>query len=176
MTNSSFAHQFTDSLSDRLTHIELTWSAKRVEQHVRFGRPVANLRLDRHRRRISFAPNAIFAIVRWAGNAYGTISSEIDILRAVAAGERCTTAPFLRPGGEILLSIKGWPKVERVLQAIDVIEALGIDPVDAARGVPILSREIRHAAPRPPQSGKSAIGPVKVPLTCTPRLQPDRPG
>jgi hypothetical protein len=26
----------------------------------------------------------------------------------------------------------GWPKVERVLQAIDVVEALGIDPADAA--------------------------------------------
>jgi hypothetical protein len=26
----------------------------------------------------------------------------------------------------------GWPKVERVLQAIDAVEALGIDPADAA--------------------------------------------
>jgi hypothetical protein len=26
----------------------------------------------------------------------------------------------------------GWPKVERVLQAIDDIEALGIDPADVA--------------------------------------------
>ena len=118
--------------TDRLTHLELTWLAKRVEQRVRFGRPVASLRLDRHRRCVSFAPNAIFAIVRWAGNNYGTVSSEIDILRAVVPGERCTTAPFVQPGGEVLLSIKGWPKVERVLQAIDAVEALGIDPADAA--------------------------------------------
>ncbi len=81
---------------------------------------------------MSFAPNAIFAVVRWAGNGYGTVSSEIDILRAVAPGERCTTAPFMRPGGEIFLSIKTWPKVGRVLQAIDAVEALGIDPADAA--------------------------------------------
>ena len=81
---------------------------------------------------MSFAPNAILAVVRWAGNGYGTVSSEIDILRAVAPGERCTTAPFMRPGGEIFLSIKTWPKVERVVQAIDAVEALGIDPADAA--------------------------------------------
>ena len=132
MTASGFAHQFANPAPDRLTHVELTWLAKRVEQRVRFGRPVASLRLDQHRRHISFAPNAIFAVVRWAGNSYGTISSEIDILRAVAPGERCTTAPFMQPGGEIFLSIKNWPKVERVLQAIDAVEALGIDPADAA--------------------------------------------
>ena len=132
MTVSGSAHQFANPAPDGLTHVELTWLARRVEQRIRFGRPVASLRLDQHRRHVSFAPNAIFAVVRWAGNSYGTISSEIDILRAVAPGERCTTAPFMQPGGEIFLSIKNWPKVERVLQAIDVVEALGIDPADAA--------------------------------------------
>ena len=132
MTSGCFDYQFADPAPDRLTHVELTWFAKRVEQRVRFGRPVASLRLDRHRRRVSFAPNAIFAIVRWAGNGYGTVSSEIDIVRAVGPGERCTTAPFMRQGGDILLSIKGWPKVERVLQAIDAVEALGIGPANAA--------------------------------------------
>jgi len=127
-----FPRQLVDITSDKLTHVELTWLAKRVEQRVRFGRPVASHRFDRQRRVVSFTPNAIFAIVRWAGNDYGTISSEIDIVRAVSPGERCTTAPFMRPGGEILLSIKGWPKVERVLQAIDAIEVIGIDPADAA--------------------------------------------
>jgi len=132
MTASGFFHQFADPAPDRLTHVELTWLAKRVEQRIRFGRPMASLRLDRHRRCVSFAPNAIFAVIRWTGNTYGTISSEIDILRAVAPGERCTTAPFMQPGGEIFLSITSWPKVERVLQAIDAVEALGIDPADAA--------------------------------------------
>ena len=132
MTASGFAYQFADPVPDRLTHVELTWLAKRVEQRIRFGRPVASLRLDRHRRCVSFGPNAVFAVVRWAGNSYGTVSSEIDILRAFLPGECCTTASFVRPSGEVLLSIKGWPKVERVLQAIDAVEALGIDPADAA--------------------------------------------
>lgn len=132
MATQSSARQFADPTSDELTYVELTWLAKRVEHRVRFGQSIASLRLDRQRRRVSFAPNAVFAVVRWVGNGYGTVSSEIDIVRAVAPGERCTTVPFLRPGGEILLSIKGWPKVERVLQAIDGIEALNIDPTDAA--------------------------------------------
>ena len=33
-------------------------------------------------------------------------------------------------GGEILLKAETWPTVERVLQHIDVIEALGINPAD----------------------------------------------
>jgi hypothetical protein len=132
MTASCFARQFADPAPGWLTHVELTWLAKRVEQRIRFGRPVASLRLDRYRRRVSFTPDAVFAIVRWAGNDYGTVCSEIDILRAVAPGEGCTTVAFTRPGGEILLTIKSWPKVERVLQAIDAVEALGIGPADAA--------------------------------------------
>jgi sulfite reductase beta subunit-like hemoprotein len=35
------------------------------------------------------------------------------------------------PGGEIYLRQSGWPKVERVLQAIDAVEQIGVDPVDA---------------------------------------------
>ena len=120
------------SAIDTLTHVELTWQAKRIEHRIRFGHPVASVRLDRHRRRVSFAPGAIFAVMRWAANDFGTVLSRIDILRAVQADESFTTVPLVQPGGVILLTISGWPKVERVLQAIDGVEALGIDPADAA--------------------------------------------
>ena len=55
-----------------------------------------------------------------------------DIVRAVAACEPYQTLPFVRPGGDILLKLGGWPTVERVLILIDAVEALGIDPADAA--------------------------------------------
>jgi hypothetical protein len=48
------------------------------------------------------------------------------------AGERYSTVPGVCPGGESLLRLASWPKVEKVLQAIDQVEALGIDPADAA--------------------------------------------
>lgn len=114
------------------TLVELTWREKRIEHRIRFGRIVDEQRLDRHRRIVSFAPHSVFAFVRWAGNEYGTIISRIDIVRTVTTGERYQTLPFVRPGGEILLRISGWPNVQRVLAAIDAIEALDIDPADVA--------------------------------------------
>ncbi|MDR7920422.1 DUF2840 domain-containing protein, partial [Escherichia coli] len=70
----------------------------------------------------------VFAFVRWASNDFGTIISRIDIVRAVSPDESYQTLPFVRPGGDILLKVEGWPKVEQVLQAIDAIERLGVDP------------------------------------------------
>jgi hypothetical protein len=115
-----------------LTHVELTWLKKRIENWIRFGRITEDHVIDQQRRVVSFAPGSIFAFVRWASNDYGTVVSRIDILRAVEPGERCSTVPFVRPGGESLLRLAGWPKVEKVLQAIDTVEALGIDRADAA--------------------------------------------
>ncbi|MFC5422886.1 DUF2840 domain-containing protein [Bosea eneae] len=113
------------------TRVELLHLEGRIERWIRFGRPVEEEILDRRRRALWFAPDAVFAFVRWAANDYGTAVSRIDILRAVAAGEPLTTVPGVTPGGEVLLRLSGWPKVERVLHAIDQVEALGIDPADA---------------------------------------------
>ena len=115
-----------------LTHVELLWLEKRIENWIRFGHPAEEQILDRRRRIVSFAPGSIFAFVRWASNDFGTVLSRIDIVRAVAPGQRCATVPYVRPGGDILLRLAGWPKFERVLQRIDIVEALGIDPADAA--------------------------------------------
>jgi len=115
-----------------LTHVELLWLEKRIENWIRFGRPAEERILDRRRRILSFAPGSIFAFVRWTSNDFGTIISRIDIIKAVAPGQRCVTVPYVRPGGEILLRLSGWPKVERVLQISDAVEALGIDPAEAA--------------------------------------------
>jgi Protein of unknown function (DUF2840) len=115
-----------------LTTVEILWLEKRIENRVRFGRPVSEKVLDRNRRVLSLSPGSVFAFVRWASNDFGTVLSRIDILRAVTPGQPYSTVPWITPGGESLLRLSGWPKVERVLQTIDVVEALGIDPADAA--------------------------------------------
>ena len=115
-----------------LTQVELLWLEKRIENRIRFGRSAEERILDRNRRVLSFAAGSVFAFVRWISNDFGAAVSRIDILRAVATGQRCSTVPYVKPGGEILLRLSGWPKVERVLQLIDAVEALGIDPADAA--------------------------------------------
>ena len=112
---------------DSMTHVELTWIEKKIEYWIRFGQPANEQILDRRRSIVGFAPNSIFAFVRWAAGEYGTIISRIDIVRAVEPGEAYQTLPFVRPGGEILLKIEGWPKVEDVLRHVDAIEAIGID-------------------------------------------------
>ena len=99
-----------------LTHVELLWLEKRIENWVRFGRHAEEQVLDKQRRILSFAPGHLFAFVRWVSNDFGTVISRIDIIRAVAPGQRCATVPYVRPGGDILLRLSGWPKVERVLQ------------------------------------------------------------
>lgn len=115
-----------------LTRVELTWIEKKIEHWIRFGNFDDEKILDRQRRIVSFLPGSIFAFVRWAANDFGTIVSRIDIVRAVVPAEPFQTLPFVRPGGDILLRIGGWPKVERVLQTIDAVEALGIDPAAVA--------------------------------------------
>ena len=115
-----------------LTTVELLWLEKRIENRIRFGRSVSEKIVDRNRRVLSFAPGSIFAFVRWTSNDFGTVLSRIDILRAAIPGLSYSTVPCIRPGGESLLRLSGWPKVERVLQLIDVVEALDVDPADAA--------------------------------------------
>jgi Protein of unknown function (DUF2840) len=125
-------HSTYEAGADDLTTVELLWLEKRIENRVRFGRPVLEKILDRNRRVLSFSPGSVFAFVRWTSNDFGTVLSRIDILRAVTPGQPYSTLPWITPGGESLLRLSGWPKVERVLQMIDVVEALGIDPADAA--------------------------------------------
>ena len=114
------------------TMVELALRKRKVEHWIRFGRKSFEQIIDRRRSLIGFAPESIFAFVRWASNDYGTLVSRLDILRAVGRGEPYQTVPFVRPGGEILLRIDGWRQVQRVLALIDAVDALGVDPADVA--------------------------------------------
>jgi hypothetical protein len=118
--------------TSELTNVELLWIRQQVENRFRFGRTEQEHVIDRYLRFVSFGAGSIFAFVHWAANGYGTVLSQIDILPAVAPGERYVTVPHVRPGGESLLRISGWPKVEKVLQAIEAVEGIGIDPTDVA--------------------------------------------
>lgn len=115
-----------------LTHVTLVWQQGVREDWLRFGKPVAERIIDRRTRIESYAPGQVFALVRWASNDYGTVRSTLDIVRAVASGEAFTTLPQVDPGGEILLSVRGWVKVRQVFELIDGVEADGIDPCTVA--------------------------------------------
>ncbi|AEH87241.1 DUF2840 domain-containing protein [Mesorhizobium opportunistum] len=120
------------TLRGDLTTVELIWIEKRIEHRIRFGHSSHETIIDKRRRVVGFAPGSVFAFVRWAANDFGTVVSRIDIVRAVLLAEPYQTLPYVRPGGEILLKIAGWDNVERVLQRIDAIDAIGLDPAEAA--------------------------------------------
>lgn len=115
-----------------VTQIDLTWIEGKIEHWIRFGRQCGERFIDRRRRVVMLRPGEHFALISWASNGYGTVSSRIDIACTVGVGEAYATLPFVRPGGRLLLRIDGCPKVERVLRAIDAVEAAGVDPCDAA--------------------------------------------
>lgn len=119
-------------MSRLLTEVELVWFEGDIERWIRFGHIADERLLDRRCRVVRFAPGSVFAFIRWQANDYGTVLSRLDILRAAIPGAPIATVPGVSPGGEILLRASGWPKVERVLQVIDAVEAQGIDPADAA--------------------------------------------
>jgi hypothetical protein len=110
------------------TEVDLVWWRGRVEEWLRFGQPRAEILHDRRRRTLVFAPGAVFARVRWTGGDYGTIASALEVLRAPALGEPCVTLPGMRPGGEPLVLLGGWTRVQRGLAAIDAIETAGFAP------------------------------------------------
>jgi hypothetical protein len=120
------------SAASQQTRVELYWLEGRSEHWLRFGSPISDTILDRRRRRLTFRAGQVFAFVRWVSNDYGTVRSQLDILRCVAAGEPYTTLSGVDPGGDILLAVSGWPKVERVFTVVDAIEASRIDPSDVA--------------------------------------------
>ena len=122
----------SDGPSPFTTLVELTFEERKVEHWIRFGRKSYEQIIDRRRSVVGFAPGSVFAFVRWASGDHGTVVSRIDIVRAIGRGEPFQTLPFVRPGGEILLCLDSWPKVQRGLAAIDAVESLGLDPADAA--------------------------------------------
>lgn len=126
------ANASTQSGNPPLTHVTLVWQEGVREDWLRFGRPVAERIVDRRTRIESYAPGQVFALVRWAANDYGTVRSTLDIVRAVGRADALTTVPQVDPGGELLLSLRGWTRVRRALVLIDALEAAGTDPCEAA--------------------------------------------
>ena len=111
-----------------LTHVRLIWREHEQEDRLCFGTPVAERRLDSCTRIASFAPGQLFAVVRWDPRAFGTLRSTLAILRAVGPGQAVSPWPQVYPGGDILLSVRSWTRVRKVLALIEAVEQTGYDP------------------------------------------------
>src|SRR3546814_17285861 len=76
-----------DGPAPSTTLVELTFDKRKVERWIRFGRKSYEQIIDRRRSVVGFAPESVFAFVRWAAGEHGTVISRIDIVRAIGRGE-----------------------------------------------------------------------------------------
>lgn len=112
--------------------VSLAFVGHRVNVWLRFGRPVRETVLDRWRRVAIFEPNAVCCRVKWIGNDYGTALWQLLVLQAPMPFDGAQRVAGVVPGARILLRADGEQQVKAVLEVIDAIEALGIEPAAVA--------------------------------------------
>lgn len=118
--------------TEPLTWVELVFDPGRTERWIRFGQAVDQRIVSRRNRFVAFRPGAVFAYVRWAANAYGTVVSRLDILQAADPTRDRIAISGVVPGAVSLLRLSGWPRVRRALDLIDVVESGGFEPGEVA--------------------------------------------
>ncbi len=112
--------------------VSLAFVEHRVNAWLRFGQPVRETTLNRWRRVATFEPNAVCCRVKWIGNDYGTALWQLMVLQAPTPFDGAQRIAGVAPGAHILLRADGEQQVKAVLELIDAIEALGIDPAATA--------------------------------------------
>ena len=115
-------------MTRRSTRVSLAFVEQRINLYLRFGHPVRELRLDRWRRCATFLPAALFCRVRWESNDYGTTRWQLMVLQTCTPLDAMQLIAGIRPGACLLLCAEGERQVQSVLQQIDAIESLGVDP------------------------------------------------
>ena len=112
--------------------ISLAFVEHRVNVYLRFGRTAREIKLDRWRRVAVLAPAAVCCRIKWIGNDYGTALWQLMVLQAPLPFDDMQRVAGVSPGARVLLRADGEPQVKTVLEAIDDIEASGVDPCDTA--------------------------------------------
>lgn len=115
-----------------LTRVTLVHFNTRVQVWLRFGNACAEMRFNRVRRVLAFAPGALFCRVHWEANAHGTTLWKLAIMQAGNAGDALQRVIGVQPGAHLLLEVSGHNNVQRVLHLIGEIETLDIAAVDVA--------------------------------------------
>lgn len=112
--------------------VSLAFVEHRVNVWLRFGQPVRETVLDRWRRVATFEPGAVCCRVKWIGNDYGTALWQLMVLQAPMPFDGAQRIAGVVPGARILLRADGEPQVKAVLEKINAIEALGLEPATVA--------------------------------------------
>ena len=117
----------------QLTYVDLISQVDAIEHQLRFGEVFfVETVFNRQRRMVSFKADAIFCLMQKISKNSEAMVSRLDIVRAIRPGEAYQTLAFVRPGGELLLSVEGSSRATLVLQYLVSIEALAIPLADVA--------------------------------------------
>ncbi len=114
------------------TRVALIHVPDRTNVWLRFGHPVQESVRDRHRRVAAFAPGAVFCRVCWEANDYGTTLWRATVLQVGVRGEGVQRLRGVHPGAVVLLHALSARPVKALLELVDRIEQLGIDPAEVA--------------------------------------------
>lgn len=119
-------------MAELLTRVEIHFLPEFLNYWLRFGNPSHSEDLDRRRAFDYFAPGQVFGYIRWEANEYGTKDWCFYVIRAGDTAFPLDRVPGVTPGGEVLLELRGNPKIKKALEAIDAMEAQGFDPADVS--------------------------------------------
>jgi Protein of unknown function (DUF2840) len=112
-----------------LTRVSLAFIAHRIDLSLRFGHPLRELPMDSGWRCAVFLPGALFCRAHWACLDDSSVRWQLMVLQACTPWDGMRRIAGIQPGAHLLLHAQGAQNVQSVLQQIDTIEALGIDPV-----------------------------------------------
>jgi Protein of unknown function (DUF2840) len=112
-----------------LTRVSLAFIAYRIDLSLRFGHPLRELPMDSGWRCAVFLPGALFCRTHWACLDDSSVRWQLMVLQACAPWDGMRGIAGSQPGAHLMLHAQGALDVQSVLQQIDTIEALGIDPV-----------------------------------------------
>lgn len=112
-----------------LTRVSLAFIEHRIRLHLRFGNPLRVLRLSTGWRCAVFQPEAVFCRTHWACLDDCSERWQLMVLQACIPWHGMRRIAGIQPGAQHLLHAQGEQSVQSVLQQIEAIEALGIDPV-----------------------------------------------
>jgi hypothetical protein len=117
-----------DTTEASLTRVSLAYLEQRINLYLRFGHPVREIRVDRWRRCAFFSPATTLCRVHCESNEYGTTRWQLVVLRTCTPPDSMQSITGVQPGARLLLRAEGGRQAAPVLQKIDAIEALGLDP------------------------------------------------
>ena len=112
-----------------LTRVSLAFIAHRIDLSLRFGHPLRELPMDSGWRCAVFLLGALFCRTHWACLDDSSVRWQLMVLQACTPWDGMRRIAGIQLGAHLILHAQGAQDVQSVLQQIDTIEALGIDPV-----------------------------------------------